>query len=219
MGRMQALSRGGCRLSSANTSRQYRSFRLPPLHHSPLTNLFHQPRRAMPALQCVFKTSLDTSLHCRSLFNHFSIQSRTKSSSVAEKHQDPDRYAVAILYPLATAMPNSPRSLKLSTKNLNIEQILEEAPGTHARDFFSLSLTSLGDAASRKRRTSYSVNKIHPWFILPRESEIIVSLLLFLLIWACCDGIFLIYCCCGLFPFSFFLRWHLDVYERLLIEN
>ena len=52
-------------------------------------------------------------------------------------------------------------------------------PGTHGRDFFSLSLTSLDDA-SRKRRASmmnhYTVkNNIHPWFILPREEEIVVS--------------------------------------------
>ena len=83
-----------------------------------------------------------------------------------------DTYAVAIL------TPNTNSSAKLSMKNLRIDQILKEAPGTHARDFFSLSLTSLGDAASRKRRAMmnhYSVNnKIHPWFILPRESEIIV---------------------------------------------
>eukprot|EP00804_Cyclotella_cryptica_P014729 CCRYP_019946-RF/>CCRYP_019946-RF protein AED:0.39 eAED:0.39 QI:0/0.88/0.9/1/0.88/0.9/10/250/484 len=116
----------------------------------------------------------------------FSIQSRNKSSKSngdtllkskqgADKHQAQDRYAVAIVYPFVTAMPNSPRSLKLSSKNLTIEEILEEAPGTHARDFFSLSLTSLGDAASRKRRTSYSMSKIHPWFILPRETEIIMA--------------------------------------------
>ena len=50
-------------------------------------------------------------------------------------------------------------------------------PGTHPRDLFSLSLTSLGDAHNKRRALAshYSVrNNIHPWFILPRESEIVV---------------------------------------------
>ena len=85
-----------------------------------------------------------------------------------------DTYAVAVI------TSNAEGNTKLSTKNLSIQQIVKEIPGTHARDFFSLSLTSLGDA-SRKRRAAmmnhYSVkNNIHPWFILPRESEIVVSL-------------------------------------------
>ena len=115
------------------------------------------------------------------------IQIRNKSSSISKSNsnsensvlpkasQDPDTYAVAQITPLTTAIPSSPRSLKLTTKNLSIEEILHEAPGTHARDFFSLSLTSVGEAESRKRRARYSVNKIHPWFIFPRETEIIVS--------------------------------------------
>jgi hypothetical protein len=101
--------------------------------------------------------------------------SNTNLLNSKEENQDTDTYAVAILHEKKTAMPSSPRSLKLITKNLTIGQILEQAPGTHARDFFSLSLTSLGDAASRKKRASYSVNKIHPWFVLPRDDEIIVS--------------------------------------------
>ena len=106
-----------------------------------------------------------------------SSSSRDNPLSQTTSSQDPDTYAVAKITPLTTAMPNSPRSLKITTKNLSIEQILDEAPGTHARDFFSLSLTSVGEAASRKRRARYSVNKIHPWFVLPRETEIIVSTL------------------------------------------
>lgn len=69
---------------------------------------------------------------------------------------------------------------RLSAKNLSIQQIVKEIPGMHARDFISLALTSLGDA-SRKRRAAEKMNhyavksNIHPWFILPRESEIVVS--------------------------------------------
>jgi hypothetical protein len=116
---------------------------------------------------------------------HPVVQLRSKSSLASKSNadnplkstpsQDSDTYAVAKITPLTTAMPNSPRSLKITTKNLSIEQILEEAPGTHARDFFSLSLTSIGEAESRKRRARFSANKIHPWFVLPRETEIIVS--------------------------------------------
>jgi hypothetical protein len=121
------------------------------------------------------------------LANHrFGQQRRCNSSPAASNgienplaptssNLEPDTYAVAKITPLTTAMPNSPRSLKLTTKNLSIEQILNEAPGTHARDFFSLSLTSVGEAASRKKRARYSANKIHPWFVLPRETEIIMA--------------------------------------------
>ena len=101
-----------------------------------------------------------------------SLQLMSKSST---PERDPSAYAVAKITPLTTAMPNSPRSLKLTTKNLSIEQILNEAPGIHTRDFFSLALTSVGDA--RKRRARTVINKIHPWFILPRETEIVVSLI------------------------------------------
>jgi len=82
-----------------------------------------------------------------------------------------DVYAVALI------TPNSEEGVKLN--NLKLQEILEEAPGTYPRDFFSLSLTSIGDAAYRKQRSlmsHYSANvKIHPWFILPRGSEIVVS--------------------------------------------
>eukprot|EP00573_Skeletonema_grethae_P000237 CAMPEP_0201686606 /NCGR_PEP_ID=MMETSP0578-20130828/987_1 /ASSEMBLY_ACC=CAM_ASM_000663 /TAXON_ID=267565 /ORGANISM="Skeletonema grethea, Strain CCMP 1804" /LENGTH=524 /DNA_ID=CAMNT_0048170677 /DNA_START=20 /DNA_END=1594 /DNA_ORIENTATION=- len=82
-----------------------------------------------------------------------------------------DVYAVALI------SPDSDDGVKLN--NLKFEEILQEAPGTYPRDFFSLSLTSIGDAAYRKQRSlmnHYSSNvKIHPWFILPRGSEIIVS--------------------------------------------
>ena len=81
------------------------------------------------------------------------------------------------VYAVALISPNSEDEVKL--KNLKLEEILEQAPGTYPRDFFSLSLTSIGDAAFRKHRlkSHYSANnvKIHPWFILPRSSEIIVS--------------------------------------------
>lgn len=83
-----------------------------------------------------------------------------------------DVYAVAIISP-----DSEDGGVKLN--NLKLEEILEEAPGTYPRDFFSLSLTSIGDAAFRKQRSlmsHYSANvKIHPWFILPRGSEIVVS--------------------------------------------
>ena len=84
-----------------------------------------------------------------------------------------DTYAVAII------TPNSHnKNIKLSQQKLSIQQIVEQLPGTHARDFFSLSLTSLGDASRKRKmiRQHYSVrNSIHPWFILPRESEIVMS--------------------------------------------
>ena len=70
---------------------------------------------------------------------------------------------------------------ELQSRRMSVQQIINEVPGTHPRDFFSMSLTSLGDA-SRKHRAMranhYSINNInimHPWFILPRGSEIIVS--------------------------------------------
>ena len=137
-------------------------------------------------------SSIHKTSHCGStLLDHSFLQCTQKSSfstnsklenplapSSSSNNGDPDTYAVAKITPLTTAMPNSPRSLKITTKTLSIEQILEEAPGTHARDFFSLSLTSVGEAESRKRRARYSVNKIHPWFVLPRETEIIVSIII-----------------------------------------
>lgn len=84
-----------------------------------------------------------------------------------------DTYTVAVITP-----SDDGRNTRLETKNLSLQQIAKEIPGTHRRDFFSLKLTSLGDA-DRKRRAMkkhYSVkNTMHPWFILPRESEIVVS--------------------------------------------
>eukprot|EP00986_Skeletonema_menzelii_P020117 scaffold30215_cov148-Skeletonema_menzelii.AAC.6 len=81
------------------------------------------------------------------------------------------------VYAVAQITPNSEDGVKLN--NLKLEEILEEAPGTYPRDFFSLSLTSIGDAAYQKQRSlrsHYAANvKIHPWFILPRGSEIVVS--------------------------------------------
>lgn len=94
---------------------------------------------------------------------NFSIRS---SARVREE----DTYAVALI---------SQDQDQVTVNNLKLEEILKEAPGTHSRDFFSLSLTSIGDAAFRKQRSllsHYSANvKIHPWFILPRESEIAIS--------------------------------------------
>ena len=86
-----------------------------------------------------------------------------------------DTYAVAII-----SASDTDGNMKLTTKNLSIQQIVKEViPGMHPRDFFSLALTSLGDAERKRRilmKTHYSVkNSINPWFILPRETEIIVS--------------------------------------------
>jgi len=86
-----------------------------------------------------------------------------------------DTYAVAII-----SASDNDGNMKLTTKNLSIQQIVKEViPGMHPRDFFSLALTSLGDAERKRRilmKTHYSVkNSINPWFILPRETEIIVS--------------------------------------------
>ena len=81
-----------------------------------------------------------------------------------------DVYAVALITP----NEDGPK-----LHDLKLEEILEEAPGTYPRDFFSLSLTSIGDAAYQKQRSlrsHYAANvKIHPWFILPRGSEIVLS--------------------------------------------
>ena len=81
----------------------------------------------------------------------------------------------------AAAVISSDRhgNTEVQSRRMSIQQIINEVPGTHPRDFFSLSLTSLGDA-SRKRRAMranhYSIkNTMHPWFIVPRGSEIIVS--------------------------------------------
>jgi len=84
------------------------------------------------------------------------------------------------LHPSSTSViATSNTNIQLTTKELSIQEIIKEMPGTHGRDFFSLSLTSLDDA-SRKRRASmmnhYTVkNSIHPWFILPREEEIVMA--------------------------------------------
>ena len=82
------------------------------------------------------------------------------------------------IYYAAVITPSSDETnTKVTTKKLSVDEIVMEL-GTHPRDFVSLNLTSLGEA-SRKRRameSHYSVrNTIHPWFILPRESEIVVS--------------------------------------------
>lgn len=83
-------------------------------------------------------------------------------------------YAVAVVTPNT----NNDGSTNIATRELSLQEIVREMPGTHPRDFFSLSLTSLGDASRKRRalRTHHSVRgNIHPWFILPRESEIVVS--------------------------------------------
>ena len=103
----------------------------------------------------------------RTLHYHPRYFSTISSSKVT--NNDNDTYAVAIITDEGD----------INLDNLQLQEILEEAPGTYPRDFFSLSLTSIGDAAFRKQRSlssHYSANvKIHPWFILPRESEVAVS--------------------------------------------
>ena len=101
------------------------------------------------------------------------IGTNVAASAKATSQDMTDTYAVAVL------TSNKDGNTQLTTKNLSIQQIVREIPGTHARDFFSLSLTSLGDASRKQRalmNNNYSVkNAIHPWFVLPRESEIVVS--------------------------------------------
>ncbi|KAL9187658.1 hypothetical protein ACHAXT_006036 [Thalassiosira profunda] len=83
--------------------------------------------------------------------------------------QKNNTYAVAVI---------TPDDAKLRAKDLTIQELFKEMPGTHPRDLFSLSLTSLGDAHNKRRALAshYSVrNNIHPWFILPRESEIVLA--------------------------------------------
>ena len=117
-------------------------------------------------------------------FNDDVMNTTTTVTTSSSKDNNGDKqdmtYAVVVITPISVLGTGKSKNsnVKLYTKQLSIQQIVEEIPGTHARDFFSLKLTSLGDA-SRKRRammTHYSVrNNIHPWFILPRESEIVVS--------------------------------------------
>ena len=117
-------------------------------------------------------------------FNDGIINTNTTVTTTSSKDNNGDKqdmtYAVVVITPISVLGTGKSKNsnVKIYTKQLSIQQIVEEIPGTHARDFFSLKLTSLGDA-SRKRRammTHYSVrNNIHPWFILPRESEIVVS--------------------------------------------
>jgi len=114
-----------------------------------------------------------------------------------EEDDDDQTFAALVIH---DAIPNPeilPRERKMSVK-----RIIEELPGTHPRDFFSLSLTSLGDAARKKRSRNvddddanndgsgdrgegnndeghyrhYPVkDTIHPWFILPRGIEIVMA--------------------------------------------
>jgi hypothetical protein len=124
-----------------------------------ITNLHNHQRR-------YFSDNVNNSgLGTGDVNSNFSVMSSSATSNYN------DIYAVALI------SPNSEDEVKLN--NLKLEEILEEAPGTYPRDFFSLSLTSIGDAAFRKQRSltsHYSANvKIHPWFILPRGSEIVVS--------------------------------------------
>lgn len=103
----------------------------------------------------------------RTLYHHPRYFSTISTSKVS--NNDNDTYAVAIISDEGD----------VNLDNLQLQEILEEAPGTYPRDFFALSLTSIGDALYRKQislSSHYSANiKIHPWFILPRESEVAVS--------------------------------------------
>ncbi len=107
------------------------------------------------------------------------IKALDSTISNKDDHDDNDDNAMDT-YAAAVISSDQLGNTEMRSKLLSVQQIINELPGTHPRDFFSLSLTSLGDA-SRKRRAmmmnQYSVkNTIHPWFILPRGSEIVVSL-------------------------------------------
>jgi len=86
-----------------------------------------------------------------------------------------DRYAVVeIQAPIADG-----ENTRLSRKDLTISEIVNAMPGTLPRDFLSLKPTSLQAATTRKRRaaTNHYLAKgsIHPWFILPRDDEIVIA--------------------------------------------
>jgi magnesium transporter len=117
-----------------------------------------------------------------------------------EEDDDDQTFAALVIYDTIS----NPEIL-LRERKMSVKRIIEELPGTHPRDFFSLSLTSLGDAARKKRARNvdnddnnggssgdhrgessnyderyyyqhYSVkNTIHPWFILPRGIEIVMA--------------------------------------------
>lgn len=116
---------------------------------------------------------------------------------VGEEEDDDQTFAALVIY---DTIPNP--EIMLQERKMTVERIIKELPGTHPRDFFSLSLTSLGDAARKKRSRNvdnddnddngssdpgesnhdegyyrhYSVkNTIHPWFILPRGIEIVMA--------------------------------------------
>lgn len=86
-----------------------------------------------------------------------------------------DRYAVVeIQAPVADG-----ENTRLSRKDLTISEIVNAMPETLPRDFLSLKPTSLRDATARKRRAATnhypSKGSIHPWFILPRNDEIVIA--------------------------------------------
>lgn len=111
------------------------------------------------------------------------------------KEEDDDQTFAALV--IHDTIPNP--EILLQERKMSVRQIIKELPGTHPRDFFSLSLTSLGDAARKKQSRNadhdnqshhhdegsiyderyyqhYSVkNNIHPWFILPRGIEIVMA--------------------------------------------
>ena len=65
-----------------------------------------------------------------------------------EEDDDDQTFAALVIYDTIADPEMLPRERKMS-----VERIIEELPGTHPRDFFSLSLTSLGDAARRKKQS------------------------------------------------------------------
>ena len=185
---LQSLVRrrcGGKSSSSANIFRCTINY-----HHSPIQRNVSQSLHQNNIRRKSYMTRILSCLPNNNNLHHAIRYTSTSAIQLTlsdDLHNDTipppttDTGDMANIYAVAVITPNSDgKNTKISTKKLSIQQIVEEIPGTHARDFFSLALTSLGDA-SRKRHammthSHYSVkNNIHPWFILPRETEIVMA--------------------------------------------
>ena len=70
----------------------------------------------------------------------------TTNDDSEEEEDDDQTFAALVIY---DKIPNP--EILLQERKMSVKQIIKELPGTHPRDFFSLSLTSLGDAARKKQ--------------------------------------------------------------------
>lgn len=73
-------------------------------------------------------------------------QGVTTTNDNDNEEDDDQTFAALVIY---DTLPNP--EILLQERKMSVKQIIKELPGTHPRDFFSLSLTSLGDAARKKQ--------------------------------------------------------------------